>query len=102
MEVMRMSGVEKVVVRRRWDDPRAAEVPLDSLWDLFIRSEPGGVCGALPRSFLYGRVWCDKVSAATLGHSCVAESRPHELLVCVLPTDNLAEFYQRLRVRARG
>ena len=97
-----MSNVEKVLVRRRWDGPDVGAVPLDSLWDLRVRNEPGGVCGALPRGFLYGHVWCDKISAGTLGHSCTEESRPHDLLVCVLPSDNPAACYERLRAMARG
>jgi hypothetical protein len=63
---------------------------------------PGGVCGALPRGFLYGRTWCDQLPPGSLGHVCREESRPHEILVCILSTDNPAEVLERLRARARS
>jgi hypothetical protein len=94
--------MERVAVRGRWDGAQVAEVPPGSLWDLHVRNQPGGVCGALPRGFLFGRVWCDKVSPGFLGHVCRAESRPHELLVCILAGDNPATLVQRLRAQARG
>jgi hypothetical protein len=97
-----MSEVERTVVRQRWDGADVAEVPPENLWDLHVRSEPGGVCGALPRGFLYGRVWCDKLAPGALGHTCPEESRPHELLVCILPNDNPAALLERLRARARS
>jgi hypothetical protein len=97
-----MSDVETVVVRQRWDGAATAEVSAQWLWDLHVRSEPGGVCGALPRGFLYGRLWCDKVAHGSLGHSCREESRPHELLVCILPNDNPAGLLAELRARARS
>lgn len=97
-----MSEAQRVVVRQRWDGADIAEVPAESLWDLHVRNQPGGVCGALPRGFLYGRVWCDKVSPGALGHTCRAETRPHEILVCILPNDNPAAVLDGLRARARG
>jgi hypothetical protein len=97
-----MSDVERVLVRQRWNGADLAEVPIESLWDLHVRDEPGGVCGALPRGFLFGRVWCDKVAPGSLGHICRDESRPHEMLVCILPNDNPAALLERLRARARS
>lgn len=101
-EVSELTGdAERVVVRRRWNGADTATVAAGSLSDLHVRDEPGGVCGALPRGFLYGRVWCDKVPVGWLGHSCREESRPHELLVCVLPNDNPQDLHERLRARTR-
>jgi hypothetical protein len=37
-----------------------------------------------------------------LGHICRDESRPHEMLVCILPNDNPAALLERLRARARS
>jgi hypothetical protein len=97
-----MGDVERVVVRQRWNSADIAQVPPECLWDLHVRDQPGGVCGALPRGFLHGRLWCDKVAAGFLGHSCHLESRPHELLVCILPNDNPAALLERLRAQARS
>ena len=92
-----------VHVRRRWNTPELAEASIEALWDLHFRDEPGGVCRALPRGFLFAHVWCDKLAASALGHHCRTDPpAPHELLVCILPTDNAAEIYEALRVRARG
>ena len=95
-------GESTVVVRRRWNGPDTAVVTLDSLWDLHIRDDPGGVCSPLPRLFLFAHVWCDKLASGALGHSCRVDPPPHDLLVCILPTDNSNALYQQLRSRAKG
>lgn len=93
---------ERVVVRQRWDAPGSAAVLPELLRDLHVRNEPGGVCGALPRGFLHARLWCDQLPPGALGHVCRAESKPHELLVCILPHDNAAALLERLRAQARS
>jgi hypothetical protein len=93
---------ERVVVRQRWDAPGSVAVPPQLLRDLHVRNEPGGVCGAMPRGFLHARLWCDLIPPGALGHVCRAESRPHELLVCILPHDNAAALLERLRAQARS
>jgi hypothetical protein len=97
-----MSNAERVLVRQRWDGAEAAAVCPAALWDLHVRSQPGGVCGALPRGFLSGRIWCDQVAPGSLGHVCPAESRPHEMLVCILANDNPPTLMARLRAAARA
>lgn len=97
-----MSSEEKVVVRRRWNGPDTAEVLTESLWDLHVQNEPGGVCGAFPRGFLFAHVWCDKVASGLFGHTCRDGPPPHDLLVCILPTDNPAALYERLHAKSRG
>ena len=90
-------------IRRRWNASEVVEVCIDTLWDLHFRDEPGGVCRALPRAFLCAHVWCDKLPVGALGHLCRTDPPvPHELLVCILPTDNAAEIYAALGARARG
>jgi hypothetical protein len=98
-----LASSSTVRVRRRWNAPDVVEVSVDTLWDLHFRDEPGGVCRALPRAFLFAHLWCDKLADGSLGHICRADPpAPHELLVCILPTDNAAEIYSELRARARG
>jgi hypothetical protein len=96
-----MSSEDKVTIRRRWNSPNFAEVSAEALWDLHIRNEPGGVCGPVPRAFLFAHVWCDKVAGAELGHFCREGPPPHDVLVCILPNDNPAPLYERLRGKAR-
>jgi hypothetical protein len=92
-----------VSVRRRWNAPEVAQVSVDEIWDLHFRDEPGGVCRALPRAFLCAQVWCDKLQAGTLAHICRSDPpAPHELSVCILPTDNSASIYETLSAKARG
>jgi hypothetical protein len=90
-----------VIVRRRWNGDASAAVDAESLYGLHMRSEPGGVCSAFPRTFVCAHVWCDKLPADSLGHLC-KDDGPHELLVYVLPTDNSAEMFEGLRVKTRG
>jgi hypothetical protein len=91
-----------VRVRRRWNAADTAEVGVDLLWNLHFRDDPGGVCRALPREFLSAYVWCDKLPEGALSHQCRADPpAPHELLVCILPSDNSATLYEELGRKAR-
>jgi|SRR5689334_3424278 hypothetical protein len=96
-----MSSADTVVVRRRWDGAETARVNTDSLYGFHVRSDPGGVCRALPRGFLFARIWCDKLQPGALGHACREGQAPHELLVCILPADNLPAAYEALYAKSR-
>jgi len=91
----------KVTVRRRWNAPDSAQVPIEALWDFHIRDEAGGVCRALPRGFLFAHVWCDKLVSGALGHFCREGPPPHDLLVCILPGDNAKDLYESLSGKTR-
>ena len=98
-----MNSPDTVIVRRRWNEPATAEIAVASLWELHFRNDAGGVCGALPRSFLCAHLWCDHLpSGASLGHVCREPSAPHELVVCILPHDNPQLLYEQLHARARA
>ena len=90
-----------VTIRRRWNGPDTAQVSIDALREFQIRNEAGGVCGALPRGFLFARVWCDFLAPGDLGHSCREGPPPHDLFVCILPNDNPEALYEALRSKAR-
>ena len=92
---------ETVLVRGRWNEAASARLPVEVLRGLHFRNESGGVCRALPRAFLYARLWCDHVPEGTLGHICRESPAPHELLVCILAGDNPPQLYGRLWERAR-
>lgn len=98
---MAVSSEETVKVRRRWNGPDVAETSAEALWDFHYRDDAGGVCRALPRAFLYARVWCDKLGSGALGHFCREGPPPHDLLVCILPNENTAALYERLCAKAR-
>ncbi len=90
-----------MIVRRRWNGTESTAVAIEALWDFHFQNDAGGVCRALPRAFLGARAWCDKLDATALGHFCREGPPPHELAVCILPTDNPAPIYEQLRTRAR-
>jgi hypothetical protein len=90
-----------VIVRRRWNDPHSAKVPLAALRELAIKNDPGGVCGPLPRPFRYARVCCDQLTDGHAIHACDPATAPHELQLCVLETDNSAELNEKLRAMVR-
>jgi hypothetical protein len=94
-------GVDWVTVRPRWNASLTLPISLSSLHAWQFRDEAGGVCRASPRAFLHAHAWCDQVDGAALGHRCGADP-PHELLVCVLPIDNIVELYSRLAALGRG
>jgi len=74
----------------RWCQSRA-------LWDFHFRNEGRRSVRAFPRAFLCARVWCDKVDASSLGHFCREGPPPHDFAVFILPNDNAAPLYERLR-----
>ena len=89
------------IVRRRWNDPQSAKVPLAALRELAIKNDPGGVCGPLPRPFRYARVWCNQLTGGHAIHACDRATEPHELQLCVLETDNTAELNAKVRALVR-
>jgi hypothetical protein len=91
-----------IKVRRRWNDNNVSEVPLEALWDFHFRNDVGGVCGAFPRAFLSAHVWCDRAPPNVLSHVCNKDTAPHDLVACILPSDNTAEVYDSLRIKAMG
>lgn len=96
-----MNSEETITVRRRWNGSDIAQVSVQALWDFHFRNDPGGVCRALPRAFLTAHVWCDNLPNGALGHLCREGPPPHDIVVCILPTDNPAPLYERLCVKAR-
>jgi hypothetical protein len=93
--------ISTAIVRRRWNDPQSAQAPLAALRELVIRNDPGGICGPIPRPFLFARVWCDKLIDGRAIHACDPASAPHELQLCVLEGDNSAALNAELRAMLR-
>jgi hypothetical protein len=89
-----------IIVRRRWDDPQSATVALKHARELAIKDQPGGICGPIPRPFLFARVWCDHFIEGAAIHTCDLRTAPHELELCVLERDN-PDVYATLRARLR-
>ena len=90
-----------VTVRRRWNDPYSARVPISALREPVIKNDPGGVCSPIPRPFPYARVWCDQLIDGRAIHACDLATAPHELHLCVLETDNDAELNAQVRAMLR-
>jgi hypothetical protein len=90
-----------VTVRRRWNDPHSARVPLSALREFVIKNDPGGVCSPIPRPFSYARVWCDQLIDVRAIHACDPATVPHELQLCVLENDNSAEVNAQVRSMLR-
>jgi hypothetical protein len=89
------------IVRRRWNDPHSAKVPLSALRELVIKNDPGGICSPIPRPFPYARVWCDQLIDGSAIHVCDPATAPHELRLCVMETDNSAELNAQVRAMLR-
>jgi hypothetical protein len=92
---------ELVAVRRRWNSTAVGHVRVPALRDLQVRNEPGGVCGPLPRPFLFAHIWCDSLVSGDVGHVCREGPPPHEVVVCITQNDNPGPLYSRLRGLAR-
>jgi hypothetical protein len=90
-----------IVVRRRWNDPQSASVPLVALRELVIKNDPGGVCSPIPRPFPYARIWCDQLIDGRAIHACDPATAPHELQLCVLESDNSPALNAQVRAMLR-
>jgi hypothetical protein len=93
--------ISTVIVRRRWNDPQSAKVPLAALRELVIKNDPGGICSLIPRPFPFARVWCDQLIDGHGIHTCDPATAPHELQLCVLEGDNSAAFNAEVRAMLR-
>lgn len=89
------------VVRRRWNDPQSAKVPLAALRELVIKNDPGGICSPIPRPFPCARVWCDQLIDGHEIHACHPATAPHELHVYVIEGDNSATLNAQVRAMLR-
>jgi hypothetical protein len=89
------------IVRRRWNDPCSAKVPLAALRELVVKDDPGGICGPVPRPFPYARVWCDQLIDGQSIHACHPATAPHELQLCVVEADNSTEVNAQVRAKLR-
>ena len=76
--------------------PHSGEVALTNVRDPRLRDDPGGVCSATPRPFLFVRLWCEQLTASHGLHTCDAATAPHELKLCMLASDNDATVYADL------
>ena len=92
---------DAVILRRRWNDTHSGEVALTNVRDPRLRDDPGGVCSATSRPFLFVRLWCDQLTANHGLHTCDAATAPHELELCMLASDNDATIYTDLVRQAR-
>jgi hypothetical protein len=98
---MTEKAVSTAIVRRRWNDPHSAKVPVAALRELVIKNDPGGVCSPIPRPFPYARVWCDQLIEGGSIHACDPATAPHELQLCVMETDNSAALNAQVRAMLR-
>jgi hypothetical protein len=90
-----------VIVRRRWNDPHSARVPMSALRELVVKNDPGGICTPIPRPFPYARVWCDQLIDGRAIHLCEPATAPHELQLCIMEADNSAELNAQVRAMLR-
>jgi hypothetical protein len=91
----------QVVVRRRWNDADSGTTELQHLREPVFKNVPGGICGPLPRPFLFARVWCEHLIDGAALHDCDLDTAPHELELCVLERDNPGAVYAALRRATR-
>ncbi len=79
--------MEKVKIKRQWNDWRIAEVELSKLSEFRWSKEPGGVRALASQYFIHVYVWCDEYEG-DLAHSCQHWSAPHSINVCITKADN--------------
>lgn len=84
-----MSAPPQVVVRRHWNDWRAATVPFDELEGFCWDNVSGGVMSRSPRPMVYAYMLCSSIpDGVEFGHSCAHGPGPHRIKVVVVAKDN--------------
>ncbi len=91
-----------VRVRRQWNDYRLAAYPLSEVEGLHWSDISGGIQATAPRSFVHGYVWCDRMIAGELAHSCAHGRGPHRIKVCITKKHNETVFPLVLETLAHG
>ena len=87
--------MDKLRVRRQWNDHRTGKVSLDDISDLHWGNVSGGVRVSSPQSFIFGYVSCDMVED-DIAHSCLHGEGPHSIKVCVVKKDNSKEVWDEV------
>jgi hypothetical protein len=85
-------SINRVRIRRQWNDWRTAIVSLDSIDGLHWSSVSGGVQQRSPRPFLHAYVRCDQILEGELAHSCLHGTAPHRVKICIVKKDNPKVF----------
>ncbi len=89
-------AVNKVWVRRQWNDWRLALYRVDQLENVHWDRISGGVEAVAPQPFLHGYVMCTEMLEGELGHSGVHGPCPHRIKVCITKKGNDRAVFDRL------
>ncbi len=87
--------MEKISVRRKWNDWRIAEVESSKLRKLHWDNYSGGVQAKAPQYFLHAYVWCNEIEG-DIAHSCAHGEAPHYIKVCITKIDNNKSIFKTL------
>lgn len=89
--------VELLTVRRRWDDPRTAVVPLAAIESPWWTGATGGIGIRNPREYVHGFVRCDTSGDQGFpGHPQYNAGESCRLPVCVLRRENDPTLFEIL------
>jgi hypothetical protein len=97
-----MEATDEVVVRRQWNDWRAAGYRLEDVLDIHWDVMSGGIRQRAPRRFLYAYVDCAAMIDGEIAHSGIHGPCPHQIKVCILKKDNDPRVFKLLVERAGG
>lgn len=77
-----------ILVRRQYNDYKAAKYRLNDLTGLHWDKVSGGVKAIAIKYFIFGFVMCNEALEGKVAHSCSHGSYPHSIKVCALKKDN--------------
>jgi hypothetical protein len=93
-----LNVMEKVKIKRQWNDWRIAQAEFSKLSDFHWSRESGGVRAPAPQYFIHAYVWCDEYDG-DLAHSCQHGSAPHSIKVCITKADNDPTTFAKIKAQ---
>ena len=86
---------DKIFVKREWGDWKIGSIDFDDIIELKWGRIAGGTRKIMPKSLIQAKVSCDRIKGE-IGHSCMHGDGPHDILVCIVKSDNDPKIQKKL------
>jgi len=86
---------DKIFVKREWGDWKIGRIDFDDIIELKWGRIAGGTRKMMPKSLIQAKVSCDRIKGE-IGHSCMHGDGPHDILVCIVKSDNDPKIQKKL------
>ena len=93
--------IDKVVVRRQWNDYRQGTVRFEDLEEPHWSQYSGGVYTRANQPYIHAFVSCDAIFEGEVAHTCLHGKGPHRIKVCIVRKDNDPAIYAKILAQVK-